>query len=500
MIEHGPPPEAGEPGSEPRSLDALARQWARTIDTTAYAPISPAAVERALLAERLNHQALHDVQTGLPNRQYFLSHLNEVHGLLEPSGVITLLHLDLDGFSAINDGLGHRFGDQLLDVVARRLESVVADRQAMVARLGGDEYAILLEPGDPTPDVGALAETINTELAEPVYLDGIGMAVTANIGVVQRRVSDTGSSELLRDASATLRRLRGRGKRQWALFDANVDAADRAELRLVAAMPGALETGELRVHYQPVVTLESGRVTGIEAVLSWQHPQLGVLSHERCEQVAEQTGVVHAIGQWLLHAAAEAARSWRQRMGDGVPPLVVNLTPSQAQDPDLVAKIRAVLTRTDLRPAELELRLPVPAIRTVTGVPAGEAGEHAEDNLRVLAELGVRTGLYDFGGGIGALRCLAELPVRAVQVARPVSGQVADDPSRILSQAVHALVHIVRSAGIDVIACPVDSGEQAACWRWVGANRAVGALFGRPSPPQDIELLLDAQGISGARK
>ncbi|MDQ3887132.1 MAG: EAL domain-containing protein, partial [Actinomycetota bacterium] len=332
------------------------------------------------------------------------------------------------------------------------------------------------------------------------YLDTIGMAATANIGVVQRRIGDTEPSELLRDASATLRRLRGRGKRQWAMFDADTDAAERAELRLAAAMPGALETGELRVCYQPVVVLESGRLMGVEAVLSWQHPQLGTMSHERCVQVAEQTGVVHAVGQWLLHTAAEAARSWRQRLGDGVPPLVVNLTPSQAQDPDLVAKVRAVLEQTDLRAAELELRVPVSAVRTVTGMLAGEAGEHAEDNLRVLAELGIRTGLHDFGGGIGALRCLAELPVCAVQVAQPVSEQVADDPSRILSQAVHALVHIVRGTGINVIAFPVDSEEQAACWRWVGANWAVGALFGRPSPAEDIELLFDAQVTGSGSK
>ncbi|HYZ07412.1 MAG TPA: EAL domain-containing protein [Pseudonocardiaceae bacterium] len=457
--------------------------------------------ELQLLTERLNHQALHDVQTGLPNRQHFVSHLDDVHELFEPSDVVTLLHLDLDGFSVTNEGLGHRFGDRLLDAVARRLESVVAGRQAMVARLGDDEYAILLKPGDPVPDIGALVETINTELAEPVYLDTIGMAATANIGVVQRRIGDTEPSELLRDASATLRRLRGRGKRQWAMFDADTDAAERAELRLAAAMPGALETGELRVCYQPVVVLESGRLMGVEAVLSWQHPQLGTMSHERCVQVAEQTGVVHAVGQWLLHTAAEAARSWRQRLGDGVPPLVVNLTPSQAQDPDLVAKVRAVLTQTGLRPAELELRAPISAMRTLTGVLAGEAGEHAEDNLRVLAELGVRAGLHDFGGGIGALRCLAELPVRTVQVARPVSQQVADDPTRLLSQAVHALVHIVRGAGINVIAFPVDNGEQAACWRWVGADWAVGALFGQPSPPPVIELLLDAEVISpdGAR-
>lgn len=443
--------------------------------------------ELHLLQEWSSHQALYDLQTGLPNRHYFVSHLEQVLGRLELSDVITLLHLDLDGFSVINDGLGPRFGDRVLDVVATRLRKVVADQPAMVARVGGDEFAILIEPGDSVLNVGALAEAIHTELDEPVYLDEIGVAVTATIGVVQRRVGGTDHAELLRAAGATLRRLRGKSKRRWTVFDADVDAADRAELQLAATMPSALETGELRVEYQPVVALASGRLVGVETVLSWHHPKLGVLSPERCTQLAEQTGVVHAIGPWILRTAAEQAVSWLS------PPVAVDLTTSQAQDPELVAKVRAVLAQTGLRPAGLELRMPVAAIRTDTGVLAGAGGKYAEDNLLVLADLGVRAGLYDFGGGIGGLRCLAELPVHAVRVAQPVAQQVTDDPSRFLSRAVHALVHLVRDAGINVIAHPVDNAEQVGSWQWVGANWAVGTLFGLPGTPQTIERLLNAQ-------
>jgi EAL domain-containing protein (putative c-di-GMP-specific phosphodiesterase class I) len=189
------------------------------------------------------------------------------------------------------------------------------------------------------------------------------------------------------------------------------------------------------VTYQPVVTLTGQRLVGIEAAVCWQHPELGVLPNEQCVQAAERTGIVHDVGQWLLRTAAEQARSWQQRMGGGVPPVVVNLTPSQAQDPDLVARVRAVLRQTGLAPVELELRAPVTAIRMAAGELADEGGAHAEDNMRVLAELGVRTGLYDFGGGIGGLRCVADLSVREVRIARPVSQQVADNPSQIMSQA-----------------------------------------------------------------
>lgn len=448
--------------------------------------------EHHLLQEWLKHQALHDVQTGLPNRQYLVSHLERVLGLLEPSAVVTLLHLDLDGFAAINEGLGQRFGDQMLEVVAQRLRRVVAEYRAMVARIGPDEYAVLIEPGDSIPNVTTLAETINTELAEPVYLHGIGVAVTATIGAVQRQAAGMEPAELLRAAGSTLRRLRGRGRRQWALFDADADAAERADLPLAAALPGALESGELQVAYQPVVTLDGGRLVGVEAVLSWPHAQQGLLSHERCMQIAERTGVVYAIGEWVLQVAARQAAGWQRERTGPVPPVVVNLTMSQAQDPDLVAKVRATLDETGLEPAGLELRMPVAAIRGTNGLPAGDGGEEAEDNLRVLAELGVRAGLHDFGGGIGALRCLADLPVTVVRVAEPVSQQVADDPTRILSQSVHSLVHIVRAAGINVVAYPVDSSEQAACWQWVGANWAVGARCGPPGDPEIIADLLDA--------
>ena len=444
-----------------------------------------------LLEQQLRHQTLHDLQTDLPNRQYFITHLEEVLARLPPSAVVTVLHLDLDGFSTVNDGLGRPAGDFALRVVARRLAGVVADRAAMVARLGADEFAMLIEPGDASFDIGALIETINTELAEPFYIDDTGVALTATVGVAQCQAGQYSPDELMRAASTTLRRIRGHNTRQWALFEPDRDAADQANLQLAAAMPGALETGQLLATYQPVVTLADQRLVGIEVALTWQHPELGVLSDDQCRLAAERTGVVHEVGQWLLHTAAQQAMSWRQRIGGTVPPVVVNLTRSQAQDPDLVAKIRSVLAETGLPSGQLEIRAPVSAIRTVDGELADDGGAQAEDNLRVLTELGVRAGLYDFGGGIGGLRCVADLPVCTVRIAAPISRQVAEDPSRILSQTAQAEVHIVRGAGVDVVAYPMDSAEQAACWPWIGANWAVGALFGAPGPPQHVTALLN---------
>ncbi|MGH4024338.1 MAG: putative bifunctional diguanylate cyclase/phosphodiesterase [Pseudonocardiaceae bacterium] len=446
--------------------------------------------ELQLLKQRLNHQVLHDVQTGLPNRQYFVSHLEEVLGRLDPSAVLTLLHLDLDGFSVVNDGLGHRFGDQLLNVMARRLESVVGDRRTMVARVGGDEFAVLIEPGDAPPEVGALAEAINTRLAEALELDGLRVAVTATIGVVQRQVAENDPAELLRAASATLGRLRDKGRRQWALFDPEADAVYRAELQLAAALPGALESGELQVRYRPVVALDGAldgdRLVGVEAMLVWEHPQLGELCQERCMQLAERTGVVHAIGQGLLYTAAVQARLWQQQGGDP-PPIMINLSLSQAQDPDLVAKVRSILGRTGIGPAALELGVPVSAIRKVDGERSGPPGEEAEDNLRVLAELGVRTALHDFGGDIGALVCLTEPWVHAVRIAQVVSTQLSDDPAGIPARALRALLSTMRAAEVTVMACAVDDEQLATEWRAMGADCGAGALFGHACAPGEFE-------------
>lgn len=455
--------------------------------------------DQYLLEQKLVQQTLHDRATGLPNRQYLTTHLERVLARLaaaDCSEVLTLLHLDLDGFTAINDGLGPEDGDHLLEVVARRLESVLANQPGMVARLGTDEFAIMLEPRrectDPVPEIGALAEAINTELSEPLYLNGTGAALTATIGAIQRSAGETSARELMRCADATLRRVRGLGTRQWALYDLDLDGTDRIALRLAANLPGALETGQLQMTYQPVVALKDQRLVGIEAGVCWAHPQSGLLSHEQCVHAAEYTGAVHELGAWLLRTAAEQAVCWRENIRGDLPPVVVNLAPSQVRDPDLVGKVRAVLHETGVPPAALELRAPPAVIRTVTGELAGEGGGHAEDNLRVLAELGVRVGLYDFGGGVGGLRCLADLPIRTVRITQPIAQRVAADPSRLLSQAAQALVHIVRGAGIDVVAYPVDSAEQAACWPWIGANWALGALFGAPGSPAGIEPLIES--------
>lgn len=446
--------------------------------------------ELHLLREQSAHHALHDPRTGLPNRQYFISHLNAVLGQLTPSAVITLLHLALDGFSVLNDGLGHHFGDQALNVVARRLESVVADQETMVARIAEEEFAILILPGKSVPDIDQLTATINSVLAAPFYLNGFKVALTATIGVVQRQVTATKPAELLRAASITLGRSQRMGVRQWAMSDADIDSMDSTELRLAAAIPAALDGHQLRICYQPVVSLDSGRVVSIEAMLCWQHPELGELAHARCVQLAQRTGIVRTVGQRLLRTAANQAGAWREQLGDETPPLVVDLTRHQACDPDLVAQVKVLLTQNGVQPNAMELRMPVTALRTVDGAGSGDGGAEAEDNLQVLADLGVRMSIHSFSGGLDGLACLSELPVRAVRIAQAIGRSVAGNPAALHAQALRAMVGTMQTAGISVIACEVDTEELADWWRSAGAECAVGVLFGAPAPPQAIERLL----------
>jgi diguanylate cyclase (GGDEF)-like protein/PAS domain S-box-containing protein len=437
-----------------------------------------------LLHDRLSYQALHDVLTGLPNRQFFRTRLESVLGRLEPTDTITLFHLDLDGFSLINAGLGHHIGDKLLQVVAMRLANVFAEETVMIARVAGDEFAILVEHSETTPDVATLAARINEELSEPSYVDGRGLAVSVTIGAVQRRARGLDAAELIRAADTTLHRAKANGKRQWAVFDAKVDTAERDRFGLAAAMPGALETGEFRLVYQPQVRLEDKHITAIEAMVHWDHPERGVLPHEECIDLAEQTGIVLPLGQWMLRAACEQAVEWHTTLGPAAPPLSVHLASAQANDPDLLATVSTVLADLPLLPDSLQIGIPVRSLLCEDG--------DAEENLEVLAEMGVRVVLVGFGGGHGGLTFLEDRPVHAVKIAAWLVQRLAKRPNSLMARAVADLAALVHSSKASVITCNIDTVAQADWWRQLGADIAQGQFFAAPAPADQITTLLRA--------
>jgi diguanylate cyclase (GGDEF)-like protein/PAS domain S-box-containing protein len=435
--------------------------------------------ELRLLQSQLTRQSLHDVVTGLPNRQFFTTRLESILHKADPRAGTTVYHLDLDSFAMVADGFGRHVGDQLLKVVADRLRSVVAAEKAMVARLDSDEFAILVENSPTTPDVATTVARINEELAEPVYIDGQGVTVSTSIGVVHRPRRDVDPTELLRASDLALRRAKEHGRRQWELFDAKQDEQDRARFNLATTMPSAWEMGEVTLSYRPQVDLATGATVALEPVLRWDHPTFGPVDHGRCVELAERTGLMLPLGEWVLHSACAQLR--RRRAGSGHElPLVVGLSEGQALDPDLVGRVLRVLD-DDVAPGLLCLGIPVHLLHGLRAEPA--------DQLRVLAEAGVGIALHGFGSAVD-LPCLEDLPVTGVRIdeylvasqacraANPPSGAVS-----LLDKVLVDLVTVVHEAGGRVAVDGVDTAQQATWWTRAGADTALGRLF---TPDPDV--------------
>lgn len=429
--------------------------------------------DRHFLENRLQFQATHDALTGLANRQRFVGKLEEALSGQNVADELTVLHLDLDGFHAVNDGLGRDVGDRLLQTVAMRLNAVFADENATVARFEGDEFGVLVEHSPTTPTCAAMATRINEELAEPVFVGEHGVAATATIAVLHQPSPGTAPQELLRATDITLRRLKQTGRRQWGMVDEQQNKADRERFNLAGSMPGAWENGEITLEYQPVVAVSSGRVVAVQAMLRWDHAE-GALDHERCLQVLGETGFSLPIGRWMLGRACADLQDM-----PGRPVLYVELTRELAGDPDLVSTVRAVLADAGLAPDQLQVGIPVQALCMLDGL--------AEDNLHVLVDIDVSVALYEFGTTSGDLACLEDLPVRAVKMASRVVSRVADDGS-LFTRMVRNLVPLVRGTGAAVIVGNVDGEDQFEWWRAVGADQVQGDHVGAPGLPVDLPL------------
>ncbi|SDD11125.1 EAL domain-containing protein [Actinokineospora iranica] len=426
--------------------------------------------ELMLLQGELRRQALHDVLTGLPNRQFFGTHLESVLRRVDPAYGITLFQLDIDAFGLVCHSLGRRAGERLLVHVAQQLRAVLADETAMVARFDGDEFGVVLENSATTPAVETIVAAINRELAGPFYVDGVGLSAVASVGVVHRPSGDLDPAELLRAADAALRRAKNGRRGQWELFHPDQDARDRRAAALAVGMPGAFEQGEISVRYRPVVHLADGTVAGVEALLRWDRPDADPVPHDACLDLAERTGLTLPLGEWLLRVAGGQVQWWRQRGFDV--PLAVGITAYQAADADLVSRVVRVLGDTGLLPNQVVLGVPVRAL----AVP------EAAENLTVLHDMGIGTALDDFDFGPDAMAAVEDLPVCCVRVASRVVRRQATTGGAVVG----ALLPIVLGAGATVIVDGVATDTEAAWWRAAGASTATGEHFGSACPPGDI--------------
>ncbi|MGB9279601.1 MAG: EAL domain-containing protein [Pseudonocardiaceae bacterium] len=453
---------------------------------TGHVTIVEDVTELHLLGQHLLHQSLHDALTGLPNQQFFGSTLHSVLERADQSSRITVCKLDIDGLAAINDAFGRQVGDQLLQSVAGRLQSAVVRENAIIARFGSDEFAILIENSTTTPDVATLAAGINSELAEPVYIGGSGLAVSSCVGVVEHQGRGGEAAVLLRAAEAALHRAKGNGQRQWELFDPHRDAIHRARCRLATAMPGAWESGEIHLNYQPLVRIADRAILAVQVLLHWDRPHNGPLSHQECLELATRTGLLAPLGQWMLHSSCEQLAMWQQRFGGATPLLHVDLTPQQSQDPDLVAGIVSALTQTGCAAEYVQLGIPISALDAEP--------EAAGDNVQVLADMGVSVALLGFSG-LADLVHLEDLPVRMVAITPTVVQRVVHPPGdgSAVARAVPSVFHLLHDCGVTIIVRGIDTHGEADWSESVGADIGQGTFLIPPAPPEKITALLGSR-------
>ncbi|GAA2093238.1 cyclic Di-GMP phosphodiesterase RmdA [Streptomyces albiaxialis] len=427
--------------------------------------------ERRLLHLRLRYEATHDELTGLPNRTLFAERLERI--LTAGSGVkrFGLCYLDIDGFKAVNDSLGHAVGDQLLISVAERLQSCSPAPSHLVARIGGDEFVVLISDPEGREEVTSLARAALAALATPISVDGRELSVRASIGIVEGPSGDLGPAEVMRSADITMYRAKDAGGNRYELADPDSDARAIDRHSLTNHLPAALERDEFFLEYQPLIRMSDGRVDGAEALVRWEHPVHGRLGPDRFIPLAEHTGLIVPLGRWVLEQAVRQACDWAA----GQPMRVnVNLSPRQLHHPDLVPDTIAVLEAAGVEPSSLCLE--------VTESALIGADEDELKPLWQLAEMGVDIALDDFGTGYSNLANLRRLPATTLKLDRSFTQGLQRHPADPVDVTfVEGIVSLAHALGLAVTVEGVETEHQAAQLRDLGCDTAQGWYYARPS-------------------
>ena len=441
-----------------------------------------AASAASIVAWRLNEeQALRDSLTRLPNRKLFQDRVE--HALARSQrhpGNLAVLYLDLDGFKGVNDSLGHAAGDHLLVDFAERLRACLRAADTP-ARLGGDEFAVLVEDLSAQSDAVAVAERIIQSLVTPFVIRGKERTVGVSIGIAFNTAGLT-ADEMLRNADVAMyaAKQNGRGHYQEYASEMGLAVVDRIELE--NGLQTAVANDEMLLHYQPLVSLATGRMIGFEALLRWQHPQHGLLLPGEFIHLAESTGSIVQIGSWVLHTACAQAQSWVERHPDHPITLSVNLSPNQLFQADIVEDVRSALRESHLAPAHLTLEL-------TEGVMLKE-GPEAVDKLHALKALGVQLAIDDFGTGYSSLSYLRHLPIDTLKIDKLFVDGIADRDSDLAFAA--AICRMAETLHIETVAEGVEHAAQVDQLRLLGCQTAQGYHFAKPLNVDGIDALLSA--------
>ena len=455
------------------------------------------------LQARLRHLQMHDPVTRLPNRTLFFERLSaalEAEAYEQGgTGRIGLCYLDLDGFKAVNDTLGHRVGDRLLAAVAERLTrcadeaGLTRGSAPLVARLGGDEFALLVEDSTGTDQLADLAEAVLKAVQSPFDIAGHRLSVSASIGVVERHAAGTTPTALVQAADTTLYWAKADGKSRWTLFDPERNAHRMTRQALASTLRPAIERGEFTLEYQPLVGMEDGRLRGVEALVRWNHPQFGMLTPNRFIGLAEEDGSIVPLGRWVLATACRQARQW-QLDHPGEPPIFVsvNVAVRQVWDSDLVADVADILAETGLAPGLLQLELTESAVMGSAGRPL--------QALQALSDMGVHIAIDDFGTGYSNLAYLSRLPVAVLKLDGSfVRGfqyeRTGAPPNPADEVVVEAMIQLAHRLGLTVTAECVETSAQASRLRRIGCDTGQGWLYSRPVSPDRISELMAGQTV-----
>ena len=437
--------------------------------------------ERKQYEDQLLHDAFHDVLTGLPNRPLFLNRLAHSIARSQRRGQVlfAVLFVDLDRFKVVNEAFGHAAGDDLLVQIARRLEACVRPGDT-VARIGGDEFIILVDELDGPSEASEVADRILAGLRPPFHTGSSDVVTSASIGIALSSVGYFRPEDIVRDADIALHAAKASGKSCHSVFHPGMHADALEHMQLESDLRGAVERGDFVVHYQPLVSLESGRIMGFEALVRWLHPERGMIPPVRFIPIAEETGMITPLGWFVLRTASRQARRWLDLfpLYDSLT-MSVNLSPIQITQPGVVDGVQAILDETGLPPTLLKLEL----TETVAIAP----DEAVRTVLQDLRKLGVKLCIDDFGTGYAGLQYLHSFDVDALKIDRSFVSRMGGER---VPKVVQTIIDLSRTFGLEVTAEGVEAPEQAALLRSLGCQVAQGFYYARPLDPDGAERLL----------
>ena len=486
-----PPPAGVERRGPERLLLELAGVCIGLIERRLAEQPLPFKAVAELAEEKLVHQALHDALTDLPNRAYFVERVSQAQARVrrDPDYRFAVLFIDFDDFKAVNDNLGHAAGDRLLMEIAGRLRTCVRPGD-VVARLGGDEFTLLLEEISGLPDAEHAARRIQAALVAPIAIEGRGIVATASIGVALSEPDYGQVQDLLRDADLAMYHAKEQGRARYQVFDVAMRDSAQARFGMEADLRTALEHGELRLVFQPIVELQTGGVHGFEALLRWHRPKRGVILPPEFVPLAEQTGLIIPIGRWVLQEACRQARGWHDAFPAAGPVRIsVNLSGKQLAHPGLADDVRAALQDAGLSPSRLILEIGENVLM--------ESAESSTDVLHQLRELKVELHIDDFGTGHSSLSSLPRFPIHGIKIDRAFVHRMGSRRTDL--EIVRSIVELAGNLSLGVIAEGVETVTQRARLIAFGCELGQGHLFAKPLEAQAAGALLAGPEEPGRR-